>query len=135
MPPPISQDQVNNDDDDDIIYFKSPKTVDKETGAAATHNPTWPPCDSNHAESPNLSILQLHTLRTIADFALNLSRVYQQLGDSFVNMILSYALQYAVMDIPTDDKESTIPDNDLPSDIANPLIVDDYSVYDEQVNC
>ena len=41
------------------------------------------------------------------------------------NKTLSYAPQYAVMDIPTDDKESTAPGNDLQHDIANPLIIND----------
>ena len=71
----MSQDQANDNDDDDIIYFKSPEMVDKETGAEAMHNPTQPLCNSNHAKSPNSSLLQLFTLRMTSDFDLNLGQI------------------------------------------------------------
>ena len=85
-------------------------------------------------ESPNSSLLQLPTLCTAADFDLNLGLVVQQLEDLLDNNTLLYAPWYAVMDIPTDDKESATPGDDLQHDIANSLIVDDYSAYGEQVN-
>ena len=120
---PSSQDQTDNDDKGDIIYFKSPKMVDEETGAAATHNSTQTPCDSNHAKSPKLSLLQLCTLCMTTDVDLNLSQIAQQLKDSLDNKTLSYVPQYTVMDIPTDDEMSATPGDDLQPDIAKPLIM------------
>ena len=107
------------DDDDVIIYFKSPDPDD----------------DRNHAEPPNSSLLQLQNLCTKADCDLNPGHVAKQLKDSFDSNALSYAPQYAVIDIPTDDVTSATPDNDLQHDVANPLVVDEYSVYGERVNC
>ena len=43
--------------------------------------------------------------------------------------------QYVVMDISTDDAPPAILGDDLQHDLANPLVVDDYAVYGEQVNC
>ena len=98
------------------------------------HNPTQPPYDSSHVKSPTSNLLQLCTLCTTADFDLNLGLIAQQLEDSLDNNTHSYAHQYAVMDIPTDNKKSTTPGNNLQHDITNHLIVDDYSVYGDQVN-
>ena len=131
---PSSQDQTNADDDDDIIYFKSPKMESEETGAAATHNPTQTPCDSNHTEASDSSLLQLRTFCTAADFDLNLGQIAQQLKDSLDSTTLSYAPQYTLMDLPTDDENSAIPGDDLQYDIANPPITDGCSVYVGQVN-
>ena len=111
-----SQDQV--DDDDDVLYFQSPDIT-----------------DDDHVKPPTASLLQLGTLCTIAEFDLNLGLIAQQLEDSLDSKTLSYAPQYAVMDIPTDDAPPAIPRDDLQYDLTNPLVVDDYSVYSEQVNC
>ena len=71
----------------------------------------------------------------IADFDLNLGLIAQQLEDSLDRKTISYAPRYTVMDISTDNKESITLDDDLQHDVANPLIVNDYSVYVKQANC
>ena len=107
-----SQDQV--DDNDDVLQFKSPNIT-----------------DDDHVKPPTASLLQLRTLCTTADLDLNLGLIAQQLEDSLDSKTLSYAPQYAVMDIPTDDAPPAIPGDDLQHDLANPLVVDDCSVYGE----
>ena len=106
------------DNNDDVLYFKSPDIT-----------------DNDHVKQPIASLLQLQTLRVTADFDLNLGLIAQQLEYSLDSKTLSYAPRNAVMDIPTDDAHPAIPGDDLHHDLANPLVVDDYSVYGEQVNC
>ena len=53
--------------------------------------------------------------------------------------MLSFPPKLDVIDIPTrqniNEAISSTDDDDLNHDIVNPLIIDDYSVYDEQVKC
>ena len=132
---PSSQDQAKGDDDDNIIYSKSAEIVEEKTGVAVTHNPTQTPCKSDHAKPRNSSLLQLHTLCMPADFDLKLGWISQQFEDSLDNETLLYNPIYAAMNISINNRNYATPGDDLQHNIANPLSMDGYSVYGEQVHC
>ena len=90
-------------------------------------------------EPPTYSHLQLNTACTKADFDLTLGRWLKNLKTlSMDSNTLSFVPKLAHMNIPTKQNNnkaisSTDGDN-LHHDIANPLVVDDYSVYGELEN-
>ena len=68
------------------------------------------------------------------DFDLTFGQLSQQFKDSLDSRTLSFAPQLVVLDMITDEATSTASGNDLQHDIVNPLVIDDYSAYGEQVD-
>ena len=88
--------------------------------------------DPNESANEYENSLQMHTLWTSAEYDVTLGRIAQELESSIETGSLSYAPKLAVMNLP----DSNVPPDltlDAQHDLTNPLVVDNYSVNDEQV--
>ena len=78
--------------------------------------------------------LQLRSITTAQEVDATLGELSRDLDASIDKGTVSFAPQLAVLDIPAGTASSS-PPTSTPHDLAHPMMVSDYSVHGDQVNC